>query len=147
MSSLPGNGCHCGHAFLWLHSASAWLVLVTSSFEVQLGTPPQEGTLGFFLGCGPPLCDPACLETTYMESGPRTKHLALCCVQGRAGLSPEPALPRARMVPVPLCSPFLPPSTIWPKVCPRKHWPILLPPSCEVASPLDRAFKYKAVYP
>lgn len=128
-------------------SASAWFTLLTSSFEAQLRSLPQEGALGLFSGRGPPLCDPACPETTYMESGQRTKHLPLCCVEGRAGLSPEPALPRAGMIPVPFCSPFLPPSTIWPKVCPRKHWPMLLPPSCEVASPLDRAPKYKAVYP
>lgn len=110
---------------------------LTSSLEVQFGIPLQERALCLFLGCGPPPppCDPACPETTYMESGPRTKHLALCYVQGRAGLSPEPELPRARMVPVPLFSPSLPPSTIWPKVCPRKHWPMLLPPSCEVAAP------------
>lgn len=134
MSSLPGIGCYCGHAFPWPYSASVLSVMPTSSFDAQCGSPHQERALGVFLGCGPPPCNPAWTETAYMESGLRTNLLALCSLQGRAGLCPEPALQRARMVPVPLCGP-LPPGTICPKVWLRKHWPILLPPFHGMASP------------
>lgn len=106
MSSLPRNGCHSGHAFPWPYSDSSWSALLTSSFEAQLGSPSKERVLGLSLGCGPPLCDPA--WTAYMESGSRTKLLTPCSKQGRARRSPEPALPRARMVPVTLCSPSSP---------------------------------------
>lgn len=145
VSSLPGNGCHCGLAFPWPYSDSVSSALLTSSFEAQLGSPHQERSLGLFLGCGHSCVtlpgqrsfiwnlahQPSSLPSARQSRPVKSQH------------SKEPGWFQFLSVLTPLLSP----GTIWSKVWPRKHWLILLPPSCGVASLLARAPKYRAVSP
>lgn len=87
ISSLPGNGCHCGLTFPWPCSASVSSALLASSFEAHLGSPPQERLLGLFLGCDHPCVTLPGQRPFYMESGPRTKFLALCKTEQACALS------------------------------------------------------------